>query len=182
MTEEVLENRITGERLEILESSRETFKVRYSLRPHAEIPGAHCHPGQQQRLSVVSGEMHVRIDGEHHVVREGESVVVPAGARHFQWNPCDAEVVAIEEVSPAGRLHEFFSVLFRLAGDGYTDARGMPRPLVAAVLLSEFKDTIRLASPLGRLTLDALAPVAAALGYRRVLAQYLDPERQQATG
>ena len=173
MGEEVLENPITGERMTILESSPQTFKARYSLGPHSEIPGAHFHPGKQQRVTVLSGEMHLLIDGEHQVVRAGESTIVPPGGKHFQWNPCDSELVAVEEISPAGRLHEFFSVLFRLARDGRTDSQGRPPILLAAVLFSEFKDSIRQASFGTRLMLDALAPVGVALGYRRLLQRYL---------
>jgi len=174
MPEELLENPITGEQLRVLESTPELFRVRYSLRPHGEIAGAHFHPGKRQKVTVLSGEMHLRIDGQTYVVRAGESATVAPGAHHFQWNPTDVEVVAIEEISPPGRLHEFFSVLFRLARDGKTDASGFPPLLLAAALFSEFKDTIRHA-PLGlRLTLDVLAPIAAVLGHRRQIARYLD--------
>jgi quercetin dioxygenase-like cupin family protein len=177
MPEEILENPITGERMRILESTPETFKAQYSLHPHSEIAGAHFHPGKQQRIMVLSGEMHLRIDGEHHVVRAGESATIPPGGHHFQWNPSDSEVVAIEEVCPAGRLHEFFYVLFRLAQDGKSDANGRPSLLFAAVLFSEFKDSIRDASFGTRLMMDALAPIASVLGYRRQLEQYLSPRR-----
>jgi quercetin dioxygenase-like cupin family protein len=102
MTEEVLENPVTGECLRILESTPERFRAQYSLKPHSEIPGAHFHPGKQQSVTVVSGEMHLRINGSHHVVRAGESLTIPTGGHHFQWNPCDTELVAIEEVFPAG--------------------------------------------------------------------------------
>jgi quercetin dioxygenase-like cupin family protein len=174
MAEEILENPVTGECFRVLESTPERFKVHYSLRPHGEIPGEHFHPGKEQRVTVLSGEMHLRIDGEHCVLRAGESATVPPGSRHFQWNPGEVEVVAIEEVFPPGRLHEFFSVLFGLARDGKIDSQGRPPLLLSAALFSEFKDSIRQA-PLGtRFFLDALAPVASVLGYRRQLERYLD--------
>lgn len=175
MTEEILENPITGERMRILESTPERFKVHYSLRPHGEIAGEHFHPRMEQRVTVVSGEMHLRVAGEHCVLRAGESTTVPPGAHHFQWNPCDSEVIAIEEVYPPGRLHDFFSVLFRLARDGKTNSQGRPSLFMAAALFAEFKDSIRQA-PIGmRLGLDALAPIASLLGYRRQIERYLDP-------
>jgi mannose-6-phosphate isomerase-like protein (cupin superfamily) len=173
MSGEILENPVTGEALLILESTSDVFKCQYSLRPHGEIAGAHFHPGKQQRVTVLSGEMHLRIDGVHHVVRAGESALLPAGAHHFQWNPCDSEVTAIEEIRPAGRIHEFFSVLFGLARDGKTDSQGRPSLLLAATLFSEFKDSIRQAELRTRVLLDALAPIAALLGYRRKLDPYL---------
>jgi hypothetical protein len=123
--------------------------------------------------------MHLRINGVDSVVRAGETAFVPAGARHFQWNPCESEVTAIEEIRPAARLHEFFTVLFGLARDGKTDAHGYPSLLLAAALFSEFRDSIRQAEPGTRVLLDALAPAAAALGYRRQLEPYLKGGRSR---
>jgi len=182
MDGELLENPVTGEALRVLESTPALFRVQYSLRPHGEIAGEHFHPGKEQRITVLSGEMHLRIDGAHRVVRAGESATIPAGAHHFQWNPCDSEVVAIEEIRPAGRLHEFFSVLFGLARDGRTDSQGRPPLFLAAAVFSEFKGSIRQA-PLGtRVLLDVLAPIASLLGDRRQLDRYLTGSRARRSG
>jgi hypothetical protein len=48
--------------------------------------------------------------------------------------------------------------------------------------MSEFKDSIRQASWATRLLMDALAPVASALGYRRRLAPYLLSARSRSGG
>ena len=173
MNEEILENPVTGESMRVLESTAQTFKARYALRPHGEIPGEHFHPRKEQRISVLSGEMHLRIDGQHRIVRAGESADIPVGARHFQWNPCDSEAVVIEEISPAGRIHEFFKVLFGLARDGRTDRNGYPSLFLAAALFSEFKDSVRPASLGLRLVCGVLGPIALALGYRRQIEKYL---------
>jgi quercetin dioxygenase-like cupin family protein len=179
MNEEILENPVTGESMRILESTARTFKAQYSLRPHGEIPGEHLHPQKEQRISVRSGEMHLRINGEHRIVRAGQTMIIPVGARHFQWNPCDSEAVVIEEIRPAGRIHDFFTVLFGLARDGRTDVNGYPPLMLSAALFSEFKDSIRPA-PLGlRLLIGVLGPIALALGYRRQVDKYL-PERRAA--
>jgi quercetin dioxygenase-like cupin family protein len=178
MDEEILKNPVTGESFRILESTPAAFKIQYALRPHSQIPGEHLHPGKEQWVKILSGEMHLRINGEHRVLRTGESATVPASARHFQWNPCDSEVVAIEEVCPAGRLHEFFFVLFRLAGAGKTDSQGRPPLLLGAALFSEFKDSIR-QGPFGlRMLFAVLAPIALGLGYRR----QLEPLLKEAYG
>lgn len=177
MDEEILENPVTGESIRILESTPQAFKAQYSLRPHGEIPGEHLHPNKEQRISVLAGEMHLRINGEHRIVRAGETASVPVGARHFQWNPCDSEAVVIEEIRPAGRMHDFFKVLFGLARDGRTDGNGYPSLVLAAALFSEFKDSFRPA-PLGmRLLVAVLGPIALALGYRREVEKYLDQRR-----
>jgi quercetin dioxygenase-like cupin family protein len=180
MNEEILENPVTGESMRILESSPQTFKAQYALRPHGEIPGEHLHPHKEQRISVLSGEMHVRVNGEQRIVRAGETTTIPVGARHFQWNPCDYEAVVIEEIRPAGRIHEFFKVLFGLARDGRTDGNGYPSLVLSAALFSEFKDSIQPA-PIGlRLLIGVLGPMALSLGYRRQLEGYLHERRAAA--
>ena len=175
MDDEVLENPVTGESMRVLESTAQTFKAQYSLRPHGEIPGEHFHPHKEQRISVLSGEMHVRVEGENRVVRAGETTTIPLGAAHFQWNPCDSEAVVIEEIRPAGRIHDFFKVLFGLARDGRTDGNGFPPLLLAAAVFSEFEDSIRPASRGLRLVCGMLGPMALALGYRRQIEKYLRP-------
>lgn len=172
MKDEILENPVTGESMKVIESTAQAFRAQYSLRPHGEIPGEHLHPHKEQRIEVLSGEMHVRIDGEHRIVRAGETATVPVGTRHFQWNPCDTEAVVIEEIRPAGRIHDFFTVLFGLARDGRTDANGFPPLLLAAALFTEFRDAIRPASRGLQLVFATLGPVALAAGYRRQLEKY----------
>jgi len=173
MDEEIIENPVTGESIKVLESTAETFKFQYSLRPHACIAGAHFHPNKVQSFSVLSGELCLQANGVHQIVRAGESVKLPVGAHHFQWNASDNEVIAIEEIHPAGCMHDFFRVLFGLAKDGKTNAKGYPSPLVAAALVSEFRDSI-LPAPIGlRLLFSALAPIASIFGYRRVFTKYM---------
>lgn len=173
MKDEILENPVTGESMRILESIPEAFRAQYSLRPHGEIPGEHLHPRKEQRISVLAGEMHVRTEGEHRVLRAGETAIIPPGARHFQWNPCDSEAVVIEELRPAGRIHDFFKALFGLARDGRTDEKGFPSLVLAAALFSEFRDTIRPASRGLRLVIRVLGPIALAAGHRRQVEKYL---------
>lgn len=175
MSEEVLDNPVTGESMRVLESTAEVFKAQYSLRPHGEIPGEHFHPRNEQRITVLQGEMHLRVDGKHEIVRAGETARLPVGARHFQWNPCDVEAVVIEELHPAGRIHDFFRVLFGLAREGRTDANGFPSPLMAAALFTEFRDTILPSSRGTRLLITTLGPIAQALGYRREIERYRRP-------
>ena len=177
MKEEILENPVTGESMRILESTPQAFKAQYALRPHGEIPGEHFHPHKEQVIAILSGEMHLRINGEHRIVRAGESTTIPPGARHFQWNPCDSEAVVIEEIRPAGRMHDFFKVLFGLAQHGRTDTKGYPSLLLSAVLFSEFNDSIRPAPRGLRLLFAVLAPIASALGYRRQIEGYLHERR-----
>src|SRR5215218_3532000 len=110
LDKEVIFNPVTSERLLVLESNEEVFKMAFSIDPRSKIAGEHYHPFQEQTISATAGELHCTIDGAKHVLRAGESATIPAGARHFQWNPSETKAGAIEEYRPAGKIHNFFRV------------------------------------------------------------------------
>jgi quercetin dioxygenase-like cupin family protein len=173
LDKEIIFNPVTSERLLVLESTADIFKMGFSIDPHSEIAGEHFHPSLEQTILVTAGELHCSVNGKNHALRVGESVTVPAGARHFQWNPTDTEAWAIEEYRPAGRMHNFFRVLFKLAQEGKTNHRGIPHPLIGAALTAEFKDTVRVTSPGLRLLFGVLAPFSRLLGYRKTIRGYI---------
>ena len=172
--QETIFNPVTGEKLLVLESTEEVFRMGFSIDPHSEIAGEHIHPFQQQSVQVTAGELHCRIDGVTSVLRAGDSATIPAGARHFQSNPTDTEARAIEEYRPAGRIHNFFRVLFKLAQEEKTNRKGVPNPLIGAALVAEFKDTVRVSSLGLRLLFGLLAPVSSLLGYRQTIRSYIE--------
>jgi quercetin dioxygenase-like cupin family protein len=171
--QETIYNPVTGEKLLVLESNEEVFRMGFTIDPYSEIAGEHIHPFQQQSVTVTKGELHCRIDGVTSVLRAGDSATVPAGGRHFQWNPTDTEAQAIEEYRPAGQIHNLFRVLFMLAQEGKTNRKGVPNPLIGAALMAEFKDTVRVSSPYLRLLFGALAPASNLLGYRETIRGYI---------
>ena len=174
LEKEIIYNPVTTERLLVLESNERVFKMGFSIEPHSKIAGEHFHPFQEQTIIVTVGELHCTINGKNHVLRAGESVTIPAGARHFQWNPTDTETRAIEEYLPAGRIHNFFRVLFKLAAEGKTNQKGIPDPLIGAALTAEFKDTVRVSSVYLKILFGVLAPFSEFLGYRKTIRNYVE--------
>ena len=172
MIEEILSNPITGETMRVLESTPQKFVIEYALKPHGQIPLEHYHPDIEQEISVKSGEMHLTVNGIHKIVRAGESVVAPPSARHFQWNPSDTEVVAMETYRPAGRNHAFFKTLFGLATDRLTDSSGMPSLLYRVAIFSEFRDTIRPVIRIHQVQITVLKAISWLLGYSRRITKY----------
>ncbi len=177
---EIIFNPVTSERLLVLESNEAVFKMGFSINPHSKIAGEHFHPFQEQTIMVTIGELHCTVDGKNHVLCAGDSVTIPAGAKHFQWNPTGSETRAIEEYRPAGQIHNFFRVLFKLAEEGKTNKKGIPKPLIGAALVAEFKDTVRTTSFGLRLLFGALAPLSRWLGYRKLIRSYI--EKFEAAG
>jgi quercetin dioxygenase-like cupin family protein len=171
---EVITNPVTGEVIRVLESTPEMFRMEFVLLPHAKVASAHQHPHRTQKIEARIGALHASVGGTKHVLQPGESVTVQPGQTHDQWNPADTEVWAIEEYRPAGRMHDFFRVLFGMARDGLTDKKGVPRPLLASALFAEFGDSTRPANRVLRILLAILRPFARLAGSYRVVQAYVD--------
>jgi hypothetical protein len=84
------------------------------------------------------------------------------------WNPGSPPPRAIWRTSPPGRTERWFRELGALQASGRVGRNGLPSPLTFGVLLSEYRDVIRLAGPdtLFRPALAALAVLGRARSYR----------------
>ena len=169
---EVITNPVTGEVVRVLESTPEVFRFEFVLLPHGTVAAPHQHT-VPQTIAARIGTLHASVEGTHHVLEPDKSVIIEAGQTHDQWNPADTEVWAMEEFRPAARMHDFFRVLFGMARDGLTDAKGVPRPLLASALFAEFSDSIRPGRRFDRILLGALRPLARLAGSHRVIQSYL---------
>lgn len=170
MTVEVLENPVTGERIEVLEApseaNRQRFRTRFSLAPKGRIAGAHAHPGASQTFHVEAGALHIRVGSQTSVLQAGESAIVPPGVIHDQWNEGDVPAVVIEDSQPAPQALPFLRALFALARAGETDAAGRPSLLMASAIFSEYRSAIRPEPRALRMIVRLLAPLARILGHR----------------
>lgn len=173
MNKETIHNPVTGETLYVLESTTEVFCIEYTIDPGSSIAAEHIHPFQEQTVYVIQGELGCRVNGVDSVLRVGDSAKIPAGTPHFQWNPTDTEARAIEEIRPAGRIHNLFRVAFTLAREGKTNRKGVPKPLIGAALVAEFRDVARPTAIGLRLLFDMLGPISYLLGYRRIIREYI---------
>jgi Uncharacterized conserved protein, contains double-stranded beta-helix domain len=169
---ESISNPITGEVIKVIESTPEVFRFEFVLLPHGSAAAPHQHP-VRQTITARVGTLHTNVEGTDHVLKPGEAVVIEAGQTHTQWNPADTEVWAMEEFRPAGRMHDFFRVLFGLARDGLTNDKGVPSTLLAAALFAEFRDSCRPGRRIDRIVLGALRPLARLTGRDRVIQAYL---------
>ena len=145
-----------------------------------ELPPDHYHPIQAERFEVLEGELLTRIDGHDRVYAAGESFDVSPGVRHQMTNT-NSEIATrmLWRLTPALRTETLFETFFGLARDGKTNERGVPALLHAALLLREYRDEIRIASPPAFVQgpLFALvAPLARAFGYRTWYPEYSPSE------
>jgi GNAT superfamily N-acetyltransferase/quercetin dioxygenase-like cupin family protein len=177
------ENPVTGERAVVRVPPREAnghlLVVDLYLRPGGRVAGEHVHPVTTESFTVVEGQLAVRHDGRSLDAGPGTRVQVAPGVAHDFWNASGDEVRVLVEVQPGERLEQLIRQLFLSAQDGRTDAKGRPRPLLAAVLAREFADTMRFTSPpqpVQRALFGLLAPVARATGHRALDPEYLRRE------
>jgi quercetin dioxygenase-like cupin family protein len=180
---EVLENRVSGQRLVFRETSRETggellrVEAVYT-RPTRSRPPVHCHPRQEERFEVLSGTLRAVVGGEERSYDAGEAFIVPPGTPHEMWS--EEEGVRVDwQTRPALRTEGFFETVWGLAQDGKTDGSGRPGLLQAAVIARAYADEFRLARPpwpVQRAVFGALAPVGRLLGCR---AEYPYPHERR---
>jgi quercetin dioxygenase-like cupin family protein len=108
----VIENAVSGERIVIRRSARETDGALLSfdlyLPPGKHVPASHAHPGQEEVFTVITGAMHFRIGRRHLIARAGDTVRVPSGTSHWFGNRTMQTAHAYVEARPALRLEELF--------------------------------------------------------------------------
>lgn len=141
----------------------------------------HIHAEQEERFQVVAGEITVRKGRARVVLHSGDTATVPPGTPHTFENTGDGEAHFLTEFRPALRVQEFFANLFGLVNDGRTNAKGIPPPLQAAVLMQEFPREFFYPPFPPPAAMRALAVPLAALGRRRGFRgsypEYVEPLR-----
>jgi mannose-6-phosphate isomerase-like protein (cupin superfamily) len=169
---DVIENPVTGERIVFHQTARETsgeaVVFETFVQPHGFVAAAHVHPKQDERFTVVSGRLGLRVGGEKIHAGPGETLTIPAGTPHRFWNAGGDEVRFRCEVRPALQFEELLETMFGLAADGKTNRKGMPNPLRLAVIARAHFDVVQLPFPpalVQRIGLALGAPLGRLLGY-----------------
>ena len=171
---DVLEHPITGERIVIRKSARETggalFQGDLFMAPGGFIAAEHIHPLQEERFEVISGTLRGRVAGKEVARSPGESLVVAAGTPHVWWNSGDTEMHVLVDFRPALRTEHFFEAFFGIAQEGKVSPKtGLPNPLQMAVLMRAYRNELILARPprpVQTLLFGLLAPIGRILGYQ----------------
>jgi quercetin dioxygenase-like cupin family protein len=176
---EAIDSPVTRTRIVFRETAAETggelLRFDFHLEPGSTARGEHAHPGQEERITVVSGTMAGRLDGHERTLREGDSVAVPPGTLHEWWNPDSEPAQLSVEYRPALRAEVVFENVYGLARDGKTNGEGMPKLLQRSVMLAEFRGEIggHVPPPIRWVITHVVAPVARLLGYRPSYEKYV---------
>jgi quercetin dioxygenase-like cupin family protein len=155
------------ESVEIVSSDREGLLLEATYLP-GKPPPKHFHPEQDEHFEVLEGEVRVDLAGEARTYPAGEEFDVPRATVHTFWNPGSEPARVRWRTSPGGRTEQWFRAIARIQEQGRVGKDGMPGPLAFGVLLTEYRDTFRLAGPdrLLRPSLALLGEIGRRRGYR----------------
>jgi mannose-6-phosphate isomerase-like protein (cupin superfamily) len=171
-----IENKMTGERLVFVKTSAETngelVVVEAFIQPTGFVASEHLHPYQEERFTVLGGELGFKVGKHRMYVKPGTCVRVPARTPHKFWNASNTEEAHfVCEIRPALQFERLIETMFSLAADGKTNRKGMPNPLRLAVIARAHYDDVRLPFPpewMQRMGLALGAPLGQFLGYQAV--------------
>lgn len=167
--EDVIENPVTGERIEFHETGGELLRFEMAVDPGGFVAAPHFHPAQTEHFTVKEGKLKLRRGDSQEVFRQGEEATIPQGTEHVWWNAGDSELVVMVEFRPADRFAHFLQSLFALAKDGKTNQKGLPNILQMAVMMQEYGDVIYPTKPprsVQKVLFGVLAPMGRMFGYQ----------------
>jgi quercetin dioxygenase-like cupin family protein len=105
-------NPVSGERIVIRQSGAQTngqlLAFDLYLPPGGHVPARHAHPTQEERFTVVAGQMRFRLGRQTLLAQAGETITIPAGTAHWFGNAGATVAHAQVEVRPALRMAELF--------------------------------------------------------------------------
>lgn len=160
-TGRVIDNPITGERIVILQTSAETagrvLAFDLFLPPGGHVPANHVHPEQEERFTVLEGQVRFRVGRRSVLAGPGETIAIEAGRAHWFGNPGPEVAHAHVEVRPALRMEEMFEATSRT---GRVPGTRLPSPSDLAAILLEFRREVAMPHVPAFLATVFLSPLA----------------------
>ena len=120
----VLENRHTGERLElrrVLLGGQMCLELRGSLPPRSEGPPLHVHLKEHEEGRVNRGRLTALVDGKRVEAGPGESAELPLGSAHRWWNEGDEPLEFVGYARPVVDLDRYLQAVFEIVNAGPAD-------------------------------------------------------------
>lgn len=155
-----------SEYVTVREHSPDALVVEAEYGPQGSPPPPHFHPAQDEHFEVIVGALRAVVDGKVHTLHAGDVLDIPRGAVHQLWNPGDTPTHVTWSTRPAGRTREWFAGLDAAHREGHVGKKGIPEPLTLAVLLTAYRDTLRMAQR-PRFLVSAVLGLLAAVGRLR---------------
>lgn len=150
-------------------------KLEYVLQPNSKVP-AHRHPATSQSFEVLSGTLHVRVNGGvAWALNSGDKATTGVDGIHAQWNEGPGPTTVVESYDPPLDIEPFFTVM--------THAMASKNLLKQAVFFADFQNISSIESRPLRLLVTVLAPLGRLVGLTRWYAPLLpDSAARPTTG
>ena len=176
-----IHNPKTGQHIKFLQTRKDTngalLEMESVYDPFSTEPPAHYHPYQAENFRVIEGELTVRINGTLKIFKKGDTLNIAPNVVHSMWNNSERKTVVNWKVKPALDTEYLLETTAALAEHNKTDEAGRPPILQVAVMMDEFSDMFRLATPpypVQRIAFSILTPISFLLGYKATYEKYLD--------
>jgi mannose-6-phosphate isomerase-like protein (cupin superfamily) len=179
MARRIVQSPQTGEQLVFDDSWNDpdgrVRQIEYVLEPNSK-GREHHRPATSQSFEVLSGTLHVRVNGgDALVLNAGDKAETGVDGIHVQWNEGPGPTTVIESYDPPLDVEPFFTVL--------AHAAATKNLLKKAVFASDFQSISCVTSRPVRLLVTVLAPLGRLVGLTRWYASLLpDPAAGPATG
>ncbi len=141
-----IENPVIGDRVRFIQTAGETnnacTRVEVELAPKGGNP-LHYHKTFSETFQVVKGNLGLQLADKQMVLSEGESYTVQAFEVHRFFNPSDVDSVTFEVRLEPGSVgfQTSLQVLYGLAREGKTNAKGIPKSLYDLSLFIRWGDS-----------------------------------------
>jgi quercetin dioxygenase-like cupin family protein len=140
---QVIDNPISGERIVVRQSGAETdgrlLAFDLFLPPGGHVPATHAHPVQEERFTVVAGQMRFQIGRRSRLAGPGDTLVVEPGTAHWFGNVGPDTAVARVEIRPALRMEELLERSGAIGAGASSPSKLVPRLADLALVLLEFE-------------------------------------------
>jgi quercetin dioxygenase-like cupin family protein len=175
---DIINNKLTGDIVEFLETSAETggryTRIKFTVKPGGFKPVEHIHPQVNETFKVLSGKLSYILNGEKYTLEAGREITLPKGIRHTHFNNEKGDLVMEQTFAPSLDVEVFLENLFGLTGDGRFK-NGSPEFLQIMMWLRKLEAKTYLAAiPVSaqKALSFALAPLGRMLGYKASYAKY----------
>ena len=180
---QILENPITGDVYEFLETSQDTQGERMKLKMTLKIKGVfvphHFHTLQEETFEVISGKLTIWLAGKEQILSAGEQITLPKNIPHNHYNAQDEPLVLIQTVTPALDFEYLLQSLIGLTADGKmpNGKAGIVQELVTLKYLDSKSYLASMPVPIQKLLMHIVAPIARLFGYRAIYKKYAGIEK-----
>jgi mannose-6-phosphate isomerase-like protein (cupin superfamily) len=125
-------NPLSGERITILaeaeaEAEASVLAWELELAPGGRVPSSHAHPVQEERFTVLEGQMRFRVGRRRVLAQPGDTVLVPPGTAHRFANPGQVPARVSVRTSPALGMRELLETAAAMAREQHAAGRRSPR-------------------------------------------------------